>query len=154
MKKLFDRLLILLVFCLIASAQVTACAPKHGANAPGVDANPDRGIVLAYTGAVVAWAVLDELERVRLKAINDKGDPQLAAAELPKAEKRNATLHRIRDVLAVVRGYVAGEKKLADARGALRDGAELLGSVVDQLRAEGVKIPEEVDKGIAVASGF
>jgi hypothetical protein len=148
-------LLIALAFCFIALGSAPACAPSHGAKDPAAaKSDAPREVVIAYTGAYTAWALLDELERVRLKAINDKGDPKLAAAELPKAEARNARLHRMRDALEIARGYIVGEKSLDECKVALRDAVTLLHAVVEELRADGVKVPDEVSSGLAAAGAF
>lgn len=151
-----NRFVCLVLSCLISFSAFVGCTPENGAKDPShaeAGAVP-RGVVLAYGGAYAAWAVLDELERVRLKALNDKGDPALAAAELPKAELRNARLHRIRIALTVARGYVAGEKSLEDCREALRDAATLLKEAVAEVRAAGAKVPPEVDAGLAAVSAL
>ena len=119
---------------------------------PSAKSAPSREVVIAYTGVYTAWALLDELERVRLKAINDKGDVALAKAELPKAEARNARLHRMRDALEIARGYIVGEKSLDESKPALQDAVALLQSLVEELKADGVKVPDEVTNGLAAGA--
>jgi hypothetical protein len=153
--RLLASVLTLVFFLGFTIAAAPACSPSHGAKDPAAaKSDAPREVVIAYTGAYTAWALLDELERVRLKAINDKGDPKLAAAELPKAEARNARLHRMRDSLEIARGYIVGEKSLNECKVALRDAVTLLHVVVEELRADGVKVPDEVSSGLAAASAF
>jgi hypothetical protein len=153
MKKLL-ALVIALVACLIFAGTL-ACSPskgedpKHGgvAAAPGVP----REAVLAFAGVHTAWGILDELERDRLKAINDAGDPAKAKAALDSARSRNAQLHRLRDALELARKWLAGEVPDEDGRAALRGAAQMLQLLVDEMKGQGLKIPEQVDAGLAAA---
>lgn len=150
MRKLL-AVVIALVACLIFAGTL-ACSPskgeepKHGgvAAAPGVS----REAVLAFAGVHTAWGILDELERDRLKAINDAGDPARAKAELPKAQARNAQLHRLRDALELTRQWLAGELSEQDGRAALRGAVQMLQLLVEEMRGQGLKIPEQVDAGL------
>ena len=146
--------LILATIALLAFTASIACAPSKGSSHPPQSTGASREAVFAFSGLHTTWALLDEAERVRVKAIADKGDPALAKAELPKAEARNARLHRVRDALEIARQYIAGTKSFDDCRAALKDAATLLRTAVAELKADGVKIPDEVDSGLAAAGAF
>lgn len=144
----------LLFTALIAFSVFISCAPSKGSSSAPQTTETSREAALAFSGLHTAWALLDNAEAARLKAITDKGDPALAKAELPKAEARNARLHRVRDALEVARGYVAGTKSFAEGRAALHDAAVVLRIVVDELQADGVKLPDEVLAGVVAAGAF
>lgn len=144
----------LLLSLLIALSCFVGCAPSKGSSSAPQATAASREAALAFSGLHTAWALLDELERARIKAIADKGDPALAKAALPKAEAVNARLHRVRDALEIARGYLAGTKSFEDCKAALKDAASLLSTIVDELQADGVKMPEEVGAGLAAAGAL
>ncbi len=154
MKKLI-ALLPAIIACLIFVGTLTiSCSPSQPRDggtklADGVP----REAALAFAGAHAAWAILDELEADRLKVINDAGDPEKAKAALPLAKRRNEQLHALRDLLEITRRWLAGETQ-ASGQQALRDGAALLKLVVGEMRGQGLKVPEQVDAGLAAASAL
>lgn len=144
----------LLLSLLICFSTFIGCAPARGSSSAPQTTTASREAVFAFAGLHTAWAMLDEREAAKLAAISAKNDPALARAELPKAEDRVARLHRIRDALEIARGYLAGTKTFDDARAALRDAAALCQLLVDEMKAEGVSVPEEISTGLAAAGAF
>lgn len=149
-----NRPLRLLFSLLIAALVLAGCAPSKGSSSAPQTTGASREAVFAFTGLHTAWALLDEAERMRLKSINDRGDAAAAKAALAGAEARNARLHRIRDALEIAREYLAGTKTFDDCRAALKDAAALLRTTMAELQADGVKVPDEVDAGLAAAGAF
>lgn len=127
----------------VPSWSVTACADK-----PASSAVAEKTAVLAYTGAVVALEVLDAREAAYLDSIAQPTPEQLDASKV-----RIERLHRARDALLVVRGWLSGRTD-KPAKVELGQAAELLRLVVEELRADGVKVPASVLDGIQLAALF
>ncbi len=153
MKKLIV-LLPVIIAALIFVGSLTSCSPSPGRDGGSklADGVP-REAALAFAAAHTAWGILDELERDRLKAINDAGDPARAREALPLAKRRNEQLHALRDLLEIARRWLAGETQ-ANGQQALRDGVDLLFLVVGEMKGQGLKVPEQVDAGLASAKAL
>jgi hypothetical protein len=127
----------------LALPVTTACADK-----PATTAATERTAALAYTGAVVALEVLDAREAAYLDSIAQPTPEQLKAAE-----GRVERLKRARDALALVRDWLSGRRD-QPAKGELGQAAQALRLVVEELRADGVRIPASVLDGIQLAEIF
>lgn len=127
----------------LSLAVPTACAGK-----PAESAATERTAALAYTGAVVALEVLDAREAAYLDSLAQPTPEQLKAAEA-----RVERLHRARDALSLVRDWLSGRRD-QPAKGELGQAAQALRLVVEELRADGVRIPAAVLDGIQLAELF
>lgn len=127
----------------VPSWSMTACADK-----PAQSAVAEKTAVLAYTGAVVALEVLDAREAAYLDSIAQPTPEQLKAAE-----GRVERLKRARDALALVRDWLSGRTE-KNATAELGDAARALRLVVEELRADGVKVPASVLDGLQLAELF
>lgn len=127
----------------VPSWSVTACADK-----PASSAATERTAALAFTGAVVALEVLDAREAAYLDSIAQPTPEQLKAAE-----GRVERLKRARDALALVRDWLTGRTE-RNATAELGDAARALRLVVEELRADGVRIPASVLDGLQLAELF
>lgn len=114
----------------------------------GASSATERTAALAYTGAVVALEVLDAREAAYLDSIAQPTPEQLEAAEA-----RVERLKRARDALALVRDWLTGRTD-KNATAQLGDAAKALRLVVEELRADGVRIPASVLDGIQLAELF
>lgn len=123
---------------------LTSCTSSK----PASSAVAEKTAVLAYTGAVVALEVLDAREAAYLDGI---AQPTLAQLDASKA--RIERLKRARDSLSLVRDWLAGRTDKS-AKVELGQAAEVLRLVVEELRADGVKVPASVLDGIQLAALF
>jgi hypothetical protein len=122
------------------------CAPHK----PPADSGSsvDRGVALAFAGGVGALAVLDNALADRMAKM-----PTATPDQIAKLAAQVDRLKRVRDTLALVRTYIAGESD-ADGRALLRDVLALLNTTVAELQADGVKLPPDAEAGLAALSAF
>lgn len=126
----------------LSLAVPTGCAGK------GPDsAMVERSAALAFNGATVALEVLTAQEVAYLDSLAKPTPAQITAAEA-----RNSRLHRARESLLIVRGWLEGERE--GGKQALSDALQALEYVADELGAAGVKIPERVTDGLRLAKLF
>lgn len=135
---------LVLVALLVCLPATVGCS--HGGKP--ANATTERTAALAYTGAVVALEVLDAREAAYLDGIAQPTPEQLRAAEA-----RVARLHRARDALLIVRDWLSGRSE-KNATAQLGDAARALRLVVDELRADGVRVPTSVLDGLQLAELF
>jgi len=127
----------------LSLAVPTGCAGKG----PDTAAMVERSAALAFNGATVALEVLTAQEVAYLDSLAKPTPAQLSAAEA-----RNSRLHRARESLLIVRGWLEGERE--GGKQALADALQALEFVADELGTQGVKIPERVTDGIRLAKLF
>lgn len=129
---------------------IALCLPLQACSSskPASSAVAEKTAVLAYTGAVVALEVLDAREAAYLDSIAQPTPEQLKAAE-----GRVERLKRARDALALVRDWLAGRSD-KNATAELGQAARALRLVVEELRADGVRVPASVLDGIQLAELF
>lgn len=128
----------------LSLAVPTGCASSK----PASSAVAEKTAVLAYTGAVVALEVLDAREAAYLDGIS-----QPTIAQLDASKARIERLKRARDSLSLVRDWLSGRSD-KPAKAELGQAAEALRLVVEELRADGVRIPAAVLDGIQLAELF
>lgn len=146
MKHLLAVLVLLCAVGLFVGAM--GCTPdRPAATASKTGIAPE--LTLAYTGAATALAVLDTQEAERLAKMPTATDAQIKAAE-----SRVDRLKRARDALKIARAWITGERDGASGRTALRDGVTALQLVVQELQADGVRVPEDVTAGLMAAQAY
>lgn len=119
---------------------VAAC---NGAKDPS--AVVKSSTALAYNGAVVAWELLDQKLADELDSIQKP-----TAEQLDKLQTRIDRLKRIRESLNLARAWIEGAREGGQA--ALEDSVKGLKLLVDELAADGVKIPKGVPDGLETAT--
>ena len=142
MRRTFSTLLI--VACGVLVSATTACRPGEPA-----ESAVERTAALSFASAVAALEVLDQLHADRLAAIQEPTEEQLNWYS-----SQRARLHRLRDALAIARAWLAGNVAEKDGRAAFRAAAEAMQLVVDEMRSQGVKVPQAVDAGLVAAKLF
>lgn len=149
-------LLVLFWGALVHVAAVPSCS--HLPERPGA-AYVERAAALAFNAAAVSLEVLDAELVFR---INEDAERRNLAA-LPQAEleaalapwgRRVLELERARDALAIARAWLTGERSDDDGRAALRDAADALSLLADELESIGAPLPERVREGIRAARAF
>jgi len=119
-----------------------ACHPQ-----PAGSASSSREVVLAFSAGVAALEVLDELHLQRMKYNLEPTEEQVAFENA-----HHQRLLRLRDALAIARGWLNGDNSEAEGRAAFRDSLATLKLLVEELRAQGVAIPRAVDTGLIALS--
>ncbi len=142
---LWYALLSLLITVPLAGSTAACLRDQAPAAAPGVD----RGVALAFAGGVGALAVLDATLADQMARM-----PTATPAQLTKLQAQVDRLKRARNVLALVRTYIAGDAAPSAGPALLRDVLVLLDQVVDELRADGVTVPADAEAGLAALSTF
>ena len=104
-------------------------------------------LALAYNGAATALVVLDEHEATYLDGLSHPTAEQLQAAKL-----RVERLERAKAMLDGVREIIAG--KAGDPKADLVEAAHVLSQLAAEMAADGVKLPQQIAQGLALASAF
>lgn len=130
-----------LAVALVVVAAAPGCHPPRPAAH-----HVETGVALAYTSAVVALELLDEMEAQHIASLDAPTDAQLEAAET-----RVRRLELARDSLALTLDYLTGGRTTDDVRGPLRDGVALLRQVIE---AEGVRVPPRAAEALRVAEAW
>lgn len=141
-----------LTFALLAglgAAPLVGCASVPGGAAKDPDSLVRGSTALAFNGGVVALEFLDQREVEYLDSI-----VRPTTAEINAATSRVERLKRARDALAIAREWLAGNASKEAGSAALRDGLKLLQTIADELKANGVTVPQPVLQGLSAASTF
>lgn len=135
---------ILLVLIGFSQLGITACTPdqQRAASADVVA----KAEALAFNGATVALLLLDDAEANYLDSLPRPTEQQLQAS-MARVER----LKRARAALAIVRQALAGELGDLDERDKLREAAKALDLVAVELEADGVRLPDELQRALAAA---
>lgn len=130
-----------LAVALVVVAAAPGCQPPRPAAH-----HVETGVALAYTSAVVALELLDEMEAQHIASLDAPTDAQLEAAET-----RVRRLELARDALALTLDYLTGGRTTDDVMGPLRDGVRLLRQAI---AAEGVRVPPRAAEALRVAEAW
>jgi len=121
------------------------CRPQTAESAVA----PSREAAIAFASAVAALEVLDALHAQRMAAMTNPTPEQVTWAT-----DFSGRLHSLRDVLTVVRSWLEGQATDSDGRAALHGAADVLQVMVDDLKSQGIAIPDSVSAGLAAAKYF
>jgi len=112
-------------------------------------ASQTREVTLAFASAVAALEVLDALHAQRMASMTEPTPEQVAWAVAISDR-----LHRLRDILVVIRSWIEGQTEDQDGRALFHDAAKVLQLLVDDLQSQGIAIPAAVETGLAYAKYF
>lgn len=133
----------LLVSLCVSTA--SAAVGTYGCSPRAAESAQSREVVVIFGSAVAALEVLDLLHAKHMREAPDPTDEEFA-----KAQAVSDKLHRLRDALAITREWLSGSNQSEQAgRMALHDAAEVLQLLIDEMRSQDVKIPEQVDAALA-----
>lgn len=135
----------------VALGGTTACGlvGGPGPNAATAPSRGDSALELAFTSSVLALNILDMAEEDYLDALSSPSDEQLR-----DAEERIMRLKRARALLEIAQDWLEDDAPEDEGRRALADAAQLLTIAVDELEAQGVKVPRQVRQGLAAAAAL
>lgn len=146
MKYLAPMLVLLMSVLLFVGTM--GCGPTQPAKGSTAQSGVDRGVALAYAGAVGALTALDNTLADRMAKM-----PSATPEQIAKLQAQVDRLKRVRDALALLHDYVAGTSD-ADTEQLLRDVLSGLNLVASELEADGVKLPGDAKAGLAAVTAF
>lgn len=137
------RIFYFLILAIGLLVSTPACGLINPQDPSGVVQN---SVALAFDSAVVALQVFDAKEAAYLDSLQNP-----SVADVTRATEQVARLQRARDSLQLVRGYLSGETKV-DMISSLKSAVGELLMVGEELKADGVDIPQNVLDGLNTAA--